>query len=448
MKWGLIPAAFQRESNTDIARQAIAGPDAFAPRSLDKQVASLTSTQQDTIFIARQPIFDASETVCAYQLLVRPCGTLPEAPPLTGEQSASLIINTLNTLGVCAVLGSRFGLISLPEDALQSDVVSLLPCANFILETPTDFQHTPENEARCIQLQKQGYHLAHSCAGSPSALNPITRAANFVIYDLAREDLQSISKHDRTFKALGITRLVRNVNTRADFEACKSFDFDLYQGSFFASVETLASKRVDPTRTRVIDIFNLVMNKADIEVIEDAFKHDVALCYSLLCYINSVGNGLQYKVASMRNAIMLLGYDFLWRWLSLLVYAGIDLSAAQRVLLNTAIIRGRLTELLGQINLPEKESNALFVVGNFSLLDALLGIPMAQALHRVHLPEAIYAAILHHEGKYAPYLDLALAFESNQLAEAERLCQQLQIDPTRATQAHLEAITWANIVAK
>ncbi len=448
MKWGLIPAAFQRESKTDITLQALAIPNESMHEPAHEPVAPNTSAHQDTIFIARQPIFDASEKVCAYQLLVRPSGTLPESPPLTAEQSARLIINTLNTLGVHTVLGSRLGLISLPEGALQSDVVSLLPCASFILETPTDFQQTPENEVRCTQLQKQGYQLAHNCAGTLYELTPITRSANVVIYDFARDDLQSITKRDRAFKPLGITRLVRNVNTRADFEACKSFGFDLYQGNFFASVETLASKRVDPARMRVMEIFNLVMNKADVEVIEDAFKHDVALCYSLLCYINSVGNGLQYKVASMRNAIMLLGYDFLWRWLSLLVYAGIDLSAAQRVLLNTAIIRGRLTELLGQINLPEKESNALFVVGNFSLLDALLGIPMAQALQRVHLPEAIYAAILRHEGKYAPYLDLALAFESNQAGEAERLCMQLQIDPTRATQAHLEAIEWANLVAK
>ena len=444
MKWGLIPAAFQRGSNTDIMRPALAMPNEPA----HAQVAPLTVAHQDTIYIVRQPIFDATEKVCAYQLLVRPSGTLPESPPLSAEQSARLIINTLNTLSVHTVLGRHLGLISLPEGALQSDVVSLLPCASFILETPTDFQHTPENEARCAQLQKQGYQLAHSCAGNPSELNPVLRNANVVIYDFARDDLQSITKCDRAFKPLDITRLVRNVNTRADFEACKSFGFDLYQGNFFAQVETLASKRVDPARIRVMEIFNLVMNKADVELIEDAFKHDVALCYSLLCYINSVGNGLQYKVASMRNAITLLGYDFLWRWLSLLVYAGIDLSAAQHVLLNTAIIRGRLTELLGKINLPEKESNALFVVGNFSLLDALLGIPMAQALQRVHLPASMLSAILHHEGKYAPYLELALAFESNQAGEAERLCKQLQIDPLRATQAHLEAIEWANLVAK
>jgi EAL and modified HD-GYP domain-containing signal transduction protein len=145
---------------------------------------------------------------------------------------------------------------------------------------------------------------------------------------------------------------------------------------------------------------------------------------------------------------MLLGYDFLWRWLSLLVYAGIDLSAAQRVLLNTAIIRGRLTELLGQIHLPSKEANALFVVGHFSLLDALLGIPMEQVLKRINLPDEIAQALLNREGKYAPYLDLALAFESNQWTQAARLCRQLDIDLAAASRAHLAAIEWARMVAK
>ena len=238
------------------------------------------------------------------------------------------------------------------------------------------------------------------------------------------------------------------MNRRSDFEACKTFGFDIYQGQFFAKHETIVSNRLDPSRARIVEIFNLVMNKADIYAIEDAFKHDVALCYSLLCYINSVGIGMQYKASSIRNAIMLLGYDFLWRWLSLLVYAGIDLSAAQRVLLNTAIIRGRLTELLGQINLPTKEANALFVVGNFSLLDALLGIPMEQALKRINLPQEITSALLTHEGKYAPYLELALAFESNHWTKAVRLCAQLNIELGAATRAHLAAIEWARMVAK
>ena len=437
-------SAFRRESHSDNERTTRASETSPSRVQNTPQVPM----QQAATLIARQPIFDAAEKVCAYQLFIRQTGTLPETAPITADQSARLILDTLNTFGVHTVLGSRLGMISMPDRALDSAIVDLLPRSNFVLECPENFLNGPEDEARCTQLLKQGHHLAQTCSNNGMDFSQLPRVANYVIYDFAQQNLQNIAKLDRAVKPHGLVRLARNINTRADFEACKIFGFDLFQGNFFAQAESIVSNRIDPSRTRIVEIFNLVMNKADITLIEDAFKHDVALCYSLLCYINSVGIGMQYKVSSIRNAILLLGYDFLWRWLSLLVYTGIDLSAAQRVLLNTAIIRGRLTELLGQMNLPDKEANALFVVGNFTLLDALLGIPIAEALKRVNLPAEIANAILNHEGKYAPYLELALSLESNQFAQAERLCTQLKIDPSAASRAHLASIEWASMVAK
>ncbi len=442
MKWDMITSAFRRESpdKSSALTDVIAAPTAQAP--------TLDTTAQEALFIARQPIFNDAEKVCAYQLLIRQAGTLLEAAPTTAEQSARLIVDTLNALGVQTALGNHLGFISMPERTMDSDIIDLLPAQNFVLEFPVNYIGTPEAEERCSQLVKRGYKLARPIRNDDAAMSQYAKASNYVIYDLAQQDLQTIAKLDRSVKAYTLIRLVRNINTRADFDACKAYGFDLYQGNFFAHAESIVSNRMDPSRKRVIEIFNLVMNRADISIIENAFKHDVALCYSLLCYINSVGIGMQYKVSSIRNAIMLLGYDFLWRWLSLLVYAGIDLSAAQRVLLNTAIIRGRLTELLGQHNLTEKEANTLFVVGNFSLLDVLLGIPMVEALKRIHLPEDIANAILHRQGKYAPYLELALCFENNQLEQAKQLCVELNISPTAASRAHLAAIEWAGVLAK
>lgn len=445
MTWNFIPRPFRRE------KIAAAAKAQFAPTShasSDVHIDTPIQSRHDTLFLSRQPIFDATEKVRAYQLLVRKSGIAPEAPPDTAEQSARLVVDTLNTFGVQAALGDRLAFINLPGQSLNSDIVNLLPKSSFVLEYPAEFLGSQNAEARCEQLLTQKFNLARICMKGKCDLSQLSRVANYVVYDLAHQSFQEIVELDRMVKPSGLKRLVRNINTRHDFVACKTFGFDLYQGHFFATAETLASKRVDPTRARVVDIFNLVMNKAEVTLIEDAFKHDVALCYSLLCYINSVGIGMQYKVASIKNAILLLGYDFLWRWLSLLVYAGIDLSAAQRVLLNTAIIRGRLTELLGQMKLSDKEANTLFVVGNFSLLDALLGIPMDQVLTRITLPEDAIEALLHKRGKFAPFLELALAFESNQLSHAERLCAELEIDLTAASQAHIAAIEWAGIVAK
>ena len=446
MSWNFVPRPFRHEPSP--APTPSAPPSRPTPQTKAPTDYAAPPESNDAIFIARQAVFDACEKVVGYQLLVRTHTLAPETEAKTPEQSARLIVDTLNTFGVSTAVGDRLAFISLPNEVLASDLVELLPKANFVLEYPPAFCHTPEGERRCMALRAQDYHLASAYAAGDTHLNQLTAAASYVIYDLARQNLQEIVKLDRALKPQGILRVVRNVNSHADFEACKAFHLDFYQGNFFAKAETLASRRIDPSRTRVIDIFNLVMNKADATEIEDAFKHDVALCYSLLCYINSVGIGMRYKVSSIRNAIILLGYDFLWRWLSLLVYAGIDLSAAQRVLLHTAIIRGRLTELLGQMNLPEKEANILFIVGNFSLLDALLGVPLEEALGRLHLPQEASDALIRHQGRLAPYLQLALAFESNQLAHTESLCAKLGISMSAASRAHLAAIEWAGLVAK
>lgn len=446
MSWNFIPRPFRREADASASTNAEAIATPHAASSAND--SAITEARQDTLFLARQAIFDATEKVRAFQLLVRKTGLTPEAAPETAESAAKLIVNTLNTFGAAEAMGDRLAWVSLPNQSLDSDIIELLPKTKFILEYSATYLASAKEERRCADLLKQGFNLAYTCQNAGNELSNVASVANFVVYDLAHQSIQDIAKLDRAVKPHGLQRLVRNVNTRSDFDACKAFCFDLYQGNFFAKPETLANNRVDPARIRVVDIFNLVMNKADVAQIEDAFKHDVALCYSLLCYINSVGIGLQYKVSSIKNAVMLLGYDFLWRWLSLLIYAGIDLSAAQRVLLNTAIIRGRLTELLGQMKLPEKESNSLFIVGVFSLLDALMGVSIEQALARLNLPKDIGLAISQREGKYAPYFELALAFESNNLALAERLCTELEIDLTAASRAHLAAIEWAGMIAK
>jgi EAL and modified HD-GYP domain-containing signal transduction protein len=403
---------------------------------------------RDAAFIARQPIFDATEKVVGFELLVRRSGVIPAAPATSVTDGAGLAVDILNRFGAAQALGDKLGFLQLGEGMLDSDLVELLPRERFVLEYPSTFLCNEERVDRCAALMRDGFQLARICQLEESDLSDAGRGANMVIYDLSFQTIQEILRIDRSVRHQNLRRIVRHIKTRADFDACKTFSFDLYQGDFFAQAETMAMSRLDPSRARVIELFNLVIGKAEVGEIEDAFKHDVALCYSLLCYINSVGIGLQYKVASIRDAVMLLGYDFLWRWLSLLVFAGVDLTAAQRVLLNTAVIRGRLMELLGQGNLSSKDGNFLFVVGIFSMLDALLGLPIEQVNTKLNLPEEVTAALVAREGRYAPYLELALAFESNNLARAERLCANLGIDLSMASQMHLAAIEWAGILAK
>src|SRR5258705_12543699 len=59
----------------------------------------------------------------------------------------------------------------------------------------------------------------------------------------------------------------------------------------------------------------------------------------------------------------------------------------------TAVVRGRLMELLTAELLSPEECDNAFVVGVFSLLDVMLGQPMEKALESIALPQPVIDAL-------------------------------------------------------
>lgn len=110
----------------------------------------------------------------------------------------------------------------------------------------------------------------------------------------------------------------------------------------------------------------------------------------------------------------------------------------------TAVVRGRLMELLSSELLPPEESDHAFVVGVFSLLDVMLGQPMTKALESVALPQSVVDALVHNTGVFAPFLELTRACESGDDAAFARAANALQLSNHQVNWAHLQALSWAD----
>jgi EAL and modified HD-GYP domain-containing signal transduction protein len=91
---------------------------------------------------------------------------------------------------------------------------------------------------------------------------------------------------------------------------------------------------------------------------------------------------------------------------------------------------------------PEECDNA-FVVGVFSLLDTMLGMPMDKALSAVALPTVVVEALLLRTGPLAPFLDLAEACESANDEAFAKAADTLHLSNRQVNWAHLQALTWA-----
>lgn len=104
-------------------------------------------------------------------------------------------------------------------------------------------------------------------------------------------------------------------------------------------------------------------------------------------------------------------------------------------------------ELLASELLPAEEADNAFVVGVFSLLDTILGIPMDQALNSIALPQPVVDALLHRTGVYAPFLDLVLACESGDEEAFARNSEALHLSNHQVNWAHLQALAWADTLS-
>lgn len=237
--------------------------------------------------------------------------------------------------------------------------------------------------------------------------------------------------------------VLSGVDTVADFARAHATGSLYFDGRSPLDTPPIAARpSINPAHAAVLELISAVQQEAEPKDIETLFNKDVTVSFKLLRYINSPYFGLSTRVESVRHALAIIGYQQLFKWLSLL--AATAGSGAAPALTQNAMMRARLMELLGAKTMDKRDQDHLFITGMFSLLDCIMQTPLEQLLERANLPEAVAQALLENEGKYAHILALARACEGEALPEGRNFAS---IDVKTANLAHLEAIEWAAHVA-
>lgn len=397
----------------------------------------------DRVYLARQPIIDNQQKIVGYELLFR-CSAQATHASFTDDHLATskVLTNILSNMGAEWLLGDKLAFINASTSMLMSDFLELLPANRAVLEILETTRATPELLARCHELRTLGYRLALDDFELTPDSAPLLAIANFIKLNVQKLNANGqLETHVRALEKHPAQLIAEKVETQSEHNICKKLGFAYYQGYYFAHPETLSAKVINPAYAVVLELLNKVRNNAEIADIESSFKRDVALSFKLLRYINSVGFGLSCEIQSLRHALAVLGYQQLYRWLTLLLVTAGEGSASP-ALMKTAVTRGRLTELLGQDMPKTADRDSLFIVGVFSLLDVMLEMPMSEVLDKLSLPEAISDALLSRQGLYGPFLDLAIACEEGNSDHIEKLSLFLQLEPDKINQAHLAALAW------
>ena len=397
-------------------------------------------------FLSHQPVLDRMQCVVGYELSLHRKAVL--APGNTAElqllQSQTLL-KCLIEHGINRLAGDKQTLLSLPSMMLGNPLLLRLPQKGLTLcfDFNDDFDETIKH--RCKEIKAMGYRIALDNYMPGTTTETLLEIAQFVRIDVTRYNAIDLARviDKLADKFQQIQLIARNVNSEEDFNVCRKLFFHYFQGYYFAKLQPGAPSRINSDHVRVMELLNMVKNRAEIAEIEHIFKRDATLSYKLLLYMNAPVNRLSQEIHSIAHAIIILGYEQLYRWLTLLLFTSGSVDPRNKALLKNALVRARMTELLGQNTFSGKERDELFIMGIFSLLDVLLNVPMVQAVERLHLPSSITEALIRHTGAYAPYLDLAVACEDADEESISRIAADCGLEATVVNQSHIQALIWA-----
>lgn len=398
--------------------------------------------QQHSI-IGRKPVLNAKQQIIGYEFFFRGQANSGETLFEEDIQSCAKILSaTMDDMQESWMLGQQIAFINVDLVMLNSGFLELLPADKTVLEIVSQVIVTPEIVARCQTLKASKFKIALDNPHQHEHLAALVPLADFIKVDISDFNPVQARTWLNTYQTLQCPLIAEHVESRAQFAELQEIGYKFYQGNFYAKPENISVKVINPSFEGVLSLLNLVSQDAENRVIENGFKRDTTLSYKLLRYINSVGFGLSCEVQSIGHALTILGRNQLYRWLTLLMVTAGD-NATSSALMKTSIIRGRLTELLGEPFFDKRDKDNLFVVGVFSLLDVILKMPMEQALEKLQLPEPIVDALLHRTGIFGPFLKLAEACEDANSVEIVQLAELLQLNPDQVNQCHIDALAWA-----
>jgi len=253
----------------------------------------------------------------------------------------------------------------------------------------------------------------------------------------------------RTYKPRGVRMLAEKVETYEEFKWARRAGYDLFQGYFFARPEMMRSQDIPTMITVCLRLLREVQQpELDFRRLEQLIREDVSLTYKLLRYANSA----LFKrgdIRSIHTALVALGEDHIRRWVTLATLPKLATNKPGE-LLKLSLVRARFCERLAELARGDS-SNQAFLVGMFSLLDALIDQPLEEALRGMDLGKKVTEAVLGtgpEKDLLTGLFQLVCCYERGDWEQLAELAQRCGIPTAAIGEAYMDSTAWAEQVVR
>ena len=403
-------------------------------------------------FVARQPIFDTKNDVYAYELLYRKDDVQNYFDASVDQDQASkrTLINSFVDIGLDKLTGGRKAFVNFTKHLLIDEVPELLPPKLLTVEILETIEPTPDVLEACSRIKRNGFQIAMDDFVFTETTEAFFTYADIIKVDFLLTPLPDITLlvqylRDRQTsgkQAQPIKLLAEKIENEQIFNTALEMGFEYFQGYYFSKPVIIAGQSMNPTAINRIRLLHLLLdNDFQFDDVADVVKHDVALSYRLLQFVNSANFSFQTVISNIQQALVVLGIAEVRKWMTLTCLVDLNQDKTPE-LTRMSLIRARFFELVAQFSGKRTNTETLYLLGMFSLMDAIMEMPMKEVFTQIHVDKSVWEPLIFRTGDNFELLRLIELYELGDFDAASAQAKNMSLPENKLADAYLEAVQW------
>jgi c-di-GMP-related signal transduction protein len=394
-------------------------------------------------YVHKEPILDKKSIVQGYEVRLRRSMPAEEGPPWPVVALDSDVIGAINDgIGFEKLAGGKRAFLSTDMLMTEVEVFKALPKGTVFQVAEKDGLDK-DTLLKAAVLKRLGYEIEVSHIDK--GVMPIHQVASYVRIDATDKESGQLQLLLGLFQKLPVKLIACGVQDDSMLDACSKLGFELFQGAFFLKPKG-GGEGISSSQTLLMQLSNDLRANKDVSSVERLFKDSPKLIFGLLKLINSAFFGVAQKVTSIRHAITLLGYENLQKWVVLLLFTIDHRDEKANPLIERAIVRGRVMEMLAKQAGDKAAMDSSFMTGMLSLVNVLFNVSPAEVMEKMNLTQEIQDALLKQEGRLGTLLKIVERMDCEDYDGSSEYLQSFGLTVADLLSAETEAIVTSQAV--
>jgi c-di-GMP-related signal transduction protein len=272
------------------------------------------------ILLARQPIYDASLNVVAFELLYRAIS--PDAAEMRNgdEASSRVLLSAFGGAGIMDITDGKPAYINFTKHLIINPPP--VDPQHLVIEVLEDVLVTPELLDSVRRLRAQGYRIALDDFQHHPSLEPLVELADIVKLDVLELGEVKLRAEVRQLRNYPVRLLAEKIESWEMYNQCVDLGFSFFQGFFLARPQLLHGRRSAPARPAIAALMaQLADPDIGIPELTTTVSADPVLSFNLIRLVNSPMYRRAQPIESVREAIFALGVERVRGWCYLVALA-------------------------------------------------------------------------------------------------------------------------------